>query len=130
MSDFTFSDLGRVHWGSTLKLTAARGFFAGLVWAIILSFGQTAAPGGTVIAWPFIWAVAALPLALLLQFVGMIFGAIMPLLGLWFNFIGSLIICIGDPIVYLINRSFPSLLNIADLSFLNFRPMIFITYPD
>ena len=39
-------------------------------------------------------------------------------------------ICIGDPIVYLINRFFPALLSIADLSTFNFQPMIFVTQPD
>ncbi|WP_162901506.1 hypothetical protein [Breoghania sp. L-A4] len=127
--ELSFSDLSRVHWRSTIKLTVARGFAAGLIWAIAVSLGP-GAPVHVVLAYPVFLAIAALPLALVLHFVGMVFGAFIPLLGLWFRFIGSLMICIGDPIVYLINRSFPALLNIADLSFFDFRPMIFITYPD
>ena len=125
---FSFSDLGRVHWGSTLKLSLARGFFAGLVWAILIYASQGAPIN--LLPTPFVWAIIALPLALFLQLMGMLFGAFMPLLGLWLHFVGSLMICIGDPIVYLINRSFPALLNIADLSIFNFQPMIFITDPD
>lgn len=129
MSDFAFSDLGRVHWASTAKLTLARGFMAGLVWAILISVGPGGVPPETALAWPFVWAFIALPLALLLQVIGMIFAAFMPLLGLWFTLAGSLFVCIGDPIVYLLNRSFPTLLNVADLRIINFRPMIFITNP-
>ena len=42
----------------------------------------------------------------------------------------ALYMCLGDPIVYFLNRAFPALFNVADLNFFNFRPMIFITYPD
>ena len=129
MAKFSFSDLGRVQWGSTLKLTLARGFFAGIVWAIIIGASQ-GAPISVLLVWPFMWAIIAVPLALFLQLIGMIFGAFMTLLGQWFHFVGSLMICIGDPIVYLINRSFPALLNIADLSIIKFQPMIFVTHPD
>ena len=125
--EFGFSDLSRVHWGSTVKLTLARGFFAGLVWAPIIGAGEGAAMS---IAMPFVWAIIAVPLALFFQLIGMIIGAFMTLLGLWFRFVASLMICSGDPIVYLINRFFPALLNIADLSIFNFQPMIFVTQPD
>lgn len=129
-ADFAFSDLGRVHWGSTLKLTLARGFCSGIVWVILTNLGPTGPSMPEALYMPFAWALIALPMALFLQLAGMFFGAIIPLMGLWFHFIGSLMICIGDPLVYLLNRSFPALLDVADLSFFNFRPMIFITYPD
>ena len=125
--EFSFSDLGRVHWGSTVKLALVRGFCAGLVWAPIIVAGEGATSG---IAWPFVWAIIAVPLSLFFQLIGMIIGAFMTLLGLWFRFVASVMVCIGDPIVYLINRFFPALLSIADLSTFNFQPMIFVTQPD
>lgn len=128
--DFTFSDLGRVHWGSTIKLMLVRGFAAGLVWAIFTSFGPMAAPMSTNLAWPFIWTILGLPFALVMQFLGMLFGTFSALFGHVFHILGSLMVCIGDPIIYLINRSYPALLNIADLKFFNFSPIMFITYPD
>lgn len=132
--DFAFSDLSRVHWGSTLKLALSRSFASGIVWAIIFAVTGHSDMGTPFYVMPLIWPLLALPLAATFHFLGMILRAIpipfVPLLGLWFQFIGSLLICLGDPLVYLINRSFPALLNIADLGFFNFRPMIFITYPD
>ena len=126
--EFSFSDLRRVHWGSTVKLTLARGFFAGLGWAILIGASQGAEI--SLLAVPFVWMIIAVPIALTIQLSGMLFRAYIPLLGLWMHFVGSLMICIGDPIVYLINRSFPALLETADLRIFNFKPMLFITYPD
>lgn len=42
----------------------------------------------------------------------------------------SALTCIGDPIVYLVNRQWPALLNISHLNFFNFQPIIFISHPD
>ena len=50
--EFGFSDLSRVHWGSTVKLTLARGFFAGLVWTPIIGAAEGAAMS---IAWRFVY---------------------------------------------------------------------------
>jgi len=125
MNDFAFSDLGRVHWGSTLKLLVARSFFAGLVWTIIVSIGPNAVSGEDLLLTPFVVMLVGLPTALLCHFAGMFLP-----FGLLIQLFGSLFVCAGDPIVYLLNRMKPELLNIADLSFFNFRPLIFITYPD
>ncbi len=127
MSDFSFSDLGRVHWGSTLKLVLARGFASGLILALIpISSGALS----QALIFPFALAVLGMPLALFYFAVGRILGMFIPLLGVFIQFIGGLLTCIGDPIVYLVNRQWPALLNIADLKFFNFQPIIFITHPD
>lgn len=127
---FAFSDLRRVQWLATLKLTLARGFCAGIVFAILFLLGPDPWPVTKVLAVPFAWAVVAVPFALIIQVAGIVFGAIIPLMGLFFHFVGSLVVCVGDPIVYLINRSLPRLLDVADFGFFNFQPMIFITNPD
>jgi hypothetical protein len=126
MTDFSFSDLGKVHWGSTLRLAAARGFATGVVIGVVALFQGNAM--GLLI--PFFLAVVGLPLALFYHGVGMLFGMFIPLLGTFIMLAGSLLVCIGDPIVYFVNRQWPALLNIADLGFFNFRPLIMITYPD
>lgn len=130
MHEFTFSDLARVQWLSTLKLMLARGFCAGIVWAVITSFGAAAPELETQITWPFVWAIVALPLALFFQFVGMILGAFASSLGVFVSLVGALFVCAGDPLVYLFNRAIPRILNIADIAFFNLQPIIFITNPD
>ena len=129
MQNFTLSDLGRVHWGSTLKLAAGRGFFTGLVIVVVLLvFSSGVTPPASLFAMPLIWGLIA-------PFFGLFFWAFLSLFG-WLPFtalllnISPLAMCLGDPIVYMINRAYPSAFNIADLQFFNFLPMIFITYPD
>jgi hypothetical protein len=130
MSDtFTFSDLGRVHWGSTFKLAAGRGFFTGLVVVIVMlvfAGGQT--PPASLFGFPIIWGILA-PLFGIAAWAFFSLLGFLPFTGILLN-ISSLMMCLGDPIVYMINRSFPALFDIADLRFFNFLPMIFITHPD
>lgn len=130
MHDFTFSDLGRVLWGTTLKLALARGFAAGLVWAVITSFGPAPVPFETAVLWPVMWSVFALPLALITYVLAMVIGAIAPVLGTFLTVFGSLFVCAGDPLVYTLNRHVPDILNVADLGFFNLQPIVFVTYPD
>ena len=145
MTDFAFSDLGRVHWGSTLKLAVGRAFFAGVVLAVFMlvtsASGPAKPPVGELLAIPFVWAVIGPVFSTGMHFAGRIFffigdmadGIVETIFGLMaacLLVMGSLLMAAGDPIVYFLNRQFPALFNIADLRFFNFRPMIFITYPD
>ena len=130
MSDFSFSDLGKVQWTPTIKLSLLRGFSAGLVFSIVFLFASEGQNLAVLLVLPFGWALAALPYALIFYFTGVMFGALIPLLGLWFKFMGSLMVFIGDPLVYLFNLKMPHVLNAVDLRFINFRPIIFITRPE
>lgn len=123
---FTFSDLGRVYWPSTTKLALCRGFCAGLVWAAIASIGPAGSTEIPLLVVPFVWAFMAVPMGLVLQIAGML----APIVGGWLSIIGALFVCIGDPLVYVINRSWPGVLDIADFRLVNFRPMIFVLLPD
>ncbi len=130
---FSFSDLGRVHWVSTIKIALARGLMAGLIFTAIQIIWPTSGAELTatkLAIMPFFWMVFALPIALILQFAGWVAGMFIPLLGLFITAVGSLCVCIGDPLVYLFNRFFPVLLNVADFKFFNFQPIIFITHPE
>lgn len=130
MQNFTLSDLGRVHWGSTLTLAAGRGFFSGLVIVVVLLVGSgvPGTPSVSLLALPVIWGLIA-------PFFGLFIYVFLSLFG-WLPFTGllqkisSLAMCLGDPIVYMVNRAYPGAFNVADLQFFNFLPIIFITYPD
>ncbi len=130
MNNFQLADLGRVLWTTTLKLALARGFASGMVWAIVTSLGPNTPSLNALIMWPPIWAVAAIPIAFLTQTFGWLLGNFIPLLGAALNYFGALFVCIGDPLVYLLNRAVPNALNVADLSFFNLQPVIFVTFPD
>lgn len=132
MSDMSFSDLGRVNWLSTLKVALARGFFAGLVWLVLTSLGSSGVERTPIdmATFPLMWAVLAIPLALFVQAVGWVIGGFIPPFQLFCNILGSAMVCLGDPFVYVLNRLVPGLLDIADFKLMNFAPMMFITYPE
>lgn len=145
MTDFAFSDLGRVHWGSTLKLAVGRAFFSGIVLAVFMLITSSGGPGqlpvAELLAIPIIWAILGPVFSTGMHFAGRIFsffadaipgivGDVIGWVALSFLVMGSLLMAAGDPIVYFLNRQFPDLFNVADLRFFNFRPMIFITFPD
>ena len=57
-------------------------------------------------------------------------GMIVPVVGGWLSLLAALFVCIGDPLVYVINRALPGKLNVADFRLFNLRPMIFVLLPD
>ena len=133
-NDFSFSDLGRVQWGPTIKLAVARGFFSGCVFAILI-ISLVPGPKASsevlqVLFTPIAWGLLALPMVGLLYVFGKVVSSFIPLFGIWTHLITSLMICAGDPIIFFINKQFPALFNVSDLRIVNFRPMIFVTDPD
>jgi hypothetical protein len=123
---FRLSELGRVHWPSTLKLALARGFAAGVIWSALLSLTPNAPREYLLFVMPFIWAAGATPIGMSIQFL----SQITPLAGGWFGLLGSFIVCLGDPLVYVLNRAWPDAINVADLELFNLRPFIFVMLPD
>ncbi len=132
MSEFQFADLSKVVWPATIKLALARGFFSGLVIAIIqnILLADQAGAASAFLIMPLGMAVLGIPLSLFCMLAGRVASLFVPALGLFFIVIGSLAVCLGDPLVYLLNRQFPALLDIADFRFFNFIPLIFITHPE
>ncbi len=125
---FTFADLGRVYWPSTVKLALCRGFCSGLVWAAVISLVPDPTPHAEMflLIVPLVWMFFAGLVGLALS----LSSIIVPIVGSWLNLLGALFICVGDPLVYVVNRVWPGVLNIADLRLFNFRPLIFVLLPD
>ena len=132
MNDFRFADLGRVYWPATAKVAVARGFAAGLVFLVLnlVMSGASQINIAGMLTFPFGMAIFAIPIGLFCHMAGKIAGMFIPLLGAFFSIVGSLIVCMGDPLVYLVNRQFPQLLDVADFGFFNFTPLLFITHPE
>jgi|GEM_PF-2954734 len=132
MNDFQLSDLGKVYWPATAKIALARGFAAGLVFMLLALVTNPAATNdlGSLLVMPFGMAFVALPIGLFCNVAGKIAGAFIPLLGMFFTIVGALIVCFGDPLVYLVNRQYPQLFNVADFGFFNFTPLLFIMHPE
>ncbi len=115
--------LSNVAWFATIKLALARGFASGLVLAAFLA--TQGKSFSDVICMPFMWAI----------FSSLIVGAfyliskIIPLFGIASLFF-SLMIIVGDPIVYVFNRMFPKILDLTDFKILNFNAIIIVYHPE
>lgn len=132
MDGIGFSDLKNVVWSSTIKLALARGFSTGLIFMIIQLLMAPSLDGHLMelISIPFIFAVFALPMALFCMGLGWLLGMIIPLMGVMTHWIGALAVFLGDPLVYFFNRQYPEAIGIADFSFYNFVPIIFVFHPE
>ncbi len=141
MDQFSFADLRRVHWPATAKVGLARGFASGLVFLVINLIMASADASVTwsdilytIVMLPLSFAVFAVPMGLALLWMGRALDSLLPgfgqLLGAFFMAIGSLMVCLGDPLVQFFNRRFPHALDVPDFRFFNFTQLVFITYPE
>ncbi len=83
-----------------------------------------------ILLFPLALAVFGLPISLLIFWVGRLLGMFMPLAGALYSMCGALVMCLGDPLVYLVNKMYPALLNVSDFGFFNLSPLIVISYPE
>ena len=127
----TSSDLGSVDWAGTAKLTLARGLSSAIVWSV-LALMMKGVPFGT-IPGLFIQLVLAIAIGaplyhLIVRGIRSVLGGL-PFVGLACNMMllaCSVIVAIGDPIVFAINKSVPDLLGISDFKLFNLVPAIFV----
>ena len=122
---FKLGDLRHVMWLATLKLAVARSFMSAMI--IGLAMLVTGAPAADALAVSAIWTVGA-PVGLPLAFLGYkgmnaIFDSMAVNLFIWST---ALMSAIGDPLVYVLNRQFPDLLQVKDFKLFNFIPAIFV----
>lgn len=115
----------QIAWGATIKLTLARAWASGFVMGILVFLLITLLGG------PFGFT------ELLMAWI--IFPFILPLWGLlslipmgWIafqRFIGALLLCVGDPILYILNRKF-GIFNYIDLKPINFVVFLYVLKPE
>ena len=110
--------LRNIAWFATLKLALARSIASGAIFAVILPRIEP-----TFLWWEvmFSWAVGMTPALVLVYLMSLIFAPI----GLTFAFM-VLVIMVGDPLVYVFNKLFPRVLDVADFKLLNFTAFIIV----
>lgn len=130
MTDTASPDLGPVNMAATLKLSLARGLAAATVWCVVMLFLH--APLGS-IPMQFLMMVPTIAIgAPLYQLMVRGFKAVLgglPFVGLACNLIlliCALVVAVGDPIVFAVNKRFPDLLGIPDFKPFNLVPAIFV----
>ena len=123
----------RARWGSTLWLNLLRAFAAGIVWGlgilvVNLTTGEpSATPWYTV---PFVAPFTYLLFVPIFLLTGKIFttfvGGIGELAVGFFSFVLSLMIAVGDPLVFLLHRQAPHLVPVDRFGFMNFKLVLFV----
>ena len=110
--------LRSIAWSATLKLALARSIASGAIFAVVLPRIEP-----TFLWWEimFSWVVGMTPALVLVYLMSLVFAPI----GLAFAFM-VLAIMVGDPLVYLINRLFPRVLDVVDFKLLNFKAFIIV----
>jgi hypothetical protein len=136
------SDLRNVDWAATVKLAVIRGFASALVLVVTGAvFGLFSGPGGGgaggalsfLLFWTFgasiggicyIWMLRALSATL-----GQSVGIVVTVCSLM-QILVVVLVAAGDPLVCLLNRQMPQLLDLADFKLFNFVAVIFVRSHD
>jgi hypothetical protein len=126
-----------VDWKNTLILNFERAFLASLVWAIVLFFITKA--GGVGSEWEtFIYFLVALPFSFTLLYIplGVVYSYITRnktsesnigcIITWMFVVAPTLMIIVGDPILFLLHRIKPSLVPVDKYRFIEFSLAIFV----
>lgn len=135
MSGF-FNNLRRTNWLLTGKLAMARGFAVGIIMTII-SLATGTAQDTLLVA-----LTAPLWMAILSPAIGLGFQVVGQALSLggdnpFFSLpalacfvCGWVFTALGDPIVYIVNRMVPDLLNVADFNLFNLNAFMLVLNPE
>lgn len=132
------SDLRNVDWSATLKLAALRGFASAIVLVTVGAvLGMFSGPSGGgvggalrfLILWTFgasiggvvyIWMLRAMSATL-----GKAVGIVVTVCSLM-QIIVVVLVAAGDPLVYMLSRQVPQLLDLADFKVFNFVAVILV----
>lgn len=125
--------LSGVQWGQTMLLGLARAVSAFLVWFIVLFFVFDTTMEAIGVVGVFL---LFMPLYyFMFRGMALLIGAFLPwgrTLFAAIPVIFSVAICVGDPIIYFVNRAQPSVFNVdaKDFKIVNFAAFILIYGPD
>lgn len=135
MSGF-FQNLRRTNWLLTGKLAIARGFATGIVMAAIMAAAINSTESMIVTLTAPLWMALLSPvIGLGMQVVGQALSLggdniFFSLPALACFICGWLFTALGDPIVYIINRMVPDLLNVADFNLFNLNALMLVLNPE
>ncbi len=124
--ELTFHDLARVHWPSTFRVGVARAAASSVFWTAVAGSIDPALDLPSLIAFFLI----ALPSIFLLTATAQFIGLVIPWIGPFVAFLGSLLVVPGDPMVYVLNRYNPRALSVADIRLFSLSPLIIILFPE
>ena len=124
-------ELQGVLWGSTARLALARGVIAGSIWSIVVLLNFDT-PLPVTIPQIFILTVGMPFSYVILRFLNAIFGwlAIYAVILNLVSKVYSCVICVADPVIYVINKNAPYIFNVPHFGVFNFYMLILVKDPD
>jgi len=131
------ADLRDVDWPATVKLAVIRGFASALVLVILgASLGMFSGPGGGfggafrfLLFWTFGAAIGGVVYIWLCRAIAATLGRAVGLVvtvSTLLQFLVIALVAIGDPLIYILNRQVPQLLDLADFKLFNPVAVIFV----
>ncbi|MFB6231212.1 MAG: hypothetical protein ABEL04_08655 [Salinibacter sp.] len=125
--DFNFSEhLSEVFWQETLWHNALRGVGAGIVWGTLMLFTDNVGEAlRMMVMLPVAYLLFFLPVGLLAAWLS---SMSVPLVGLIAAFF-SLIVAVGDPLVYALSKFRPEWVPVDRPDFFSLRIVIFVLSP-
>ncbi|MHA1215623.1 MAG: tetratricopeptide repeat protein [Candidatus Hodarchaeales archaeon] len=121
MEDFSFRrDWKSVVWGPTLLVNFFRSLAAGIVWFIFSILINSTNPN--LLLFPIVYFLVLLPIGLI---AGKLGETGVPFAGLFSTFI-SLLVTVGDPLVYILYTIKPELIPVEKFGLFNLRLIIFV----
>lgn len=126
----SWETLRRTDWDLTLRVALTRGFITG-IFVMVFALVSNSVPLWQALFVPAMWAIIAVPAGLAMYLIAFLITLIPAIgfAGLGFIFMGSIAVCVGDPVVYFLNKMYPGLLYVRKFRFVNFEPIIFILKP-
>ena len=124
-----------INWPSTLKVALARGVASGIVIAVgilVLASDVDYSSAWKMLVWPSSRSRRVIMHGVI-EFVGAIFrtasgpdNVLFELIISGSLFVASMLVACGDPLVYWVNRTQPTLLGVTDFKVFNFFPLMLV----
>ena len=123
--EFRFSDhIRHVLWKETLWHNALRAVGAGIVWGLLMALTDPDGNAlGMIAAMPVMYFVILLPVGLVASWLSSL-----PFVGLFAAFI-ALLVAVGDPLVYVLNRFQPRWVPVDRPGIFSLRIIVFVMSP-
>jgi hypothetical protein len=122
----------KIQWVPTFLLHLMRAFSAGLIWCLVMMFTGargTVSPFSILLTFPIIYF-TFVPMILVISKIMSIF---IDVLGEGFyamvSFFFALLIIVGDPLLFVLNKLKPGILPVEKFNIVNFSMMLFILDP-
>jgi hypothetical protein len=118
----SWRDFKRINWTTTIVLNYLRAFVAGLLWGVIFLITGINHNINILTLMPFIWPIFLIIFYLLQLF----FKKVIAVIGKLLYYIGLIVICPADPILFIINKYYPHIIPVKQYPLFSKELIIYV----